>query len=319
VSGIGVRSGREVRTRMSLTRINMAANVLEGDCVLRVSGLGHQSRRSPGHALSRVQGSRLLQDQRAPSPAVSGPEFTRDGMNLRDIWAQLLGGIMVVQTTFCNGNRSFALLAARIDDDARPPPRTLSVALLQRVLEGESTKALAIEVGLSVATVSTHCSSVLASIGCDHSVSRISALLCMAALAARGHPLGCARVDAFSSDPPARWIVSVANPAEGLRDRLSPAEYQIAQLAVDGKSYAKIASARGTSRRTIANQLASMFRKLGVSGRAELRALAIREHKLNCVDRHELGGARELRPIGERRSEQLRASECARGAGGVTC
>jgi DNA-binding CsgD family transcriptional regulator len=44
----------------------------------------------------------------------------------------------------------------------------------------------------------------------------------------------------------------------------------------EGQSNAAIAKARGTHVRTVANQLAALFRKLGVASRAELRALLAR-------------------------------------------
>lgn len=51
---------------------------------------------------------------------------------------------------------------------------------------------------------------------------------------------------------------------------LTNAEAQIAELVLRGASSAEIARARGVSLRTIANQLASIYRKVGVCTRAEL-------------------------------------------------
>jgi DNA-binding CsgD family transcriptional regulator len=51
---------------------------------------------------------------------------------------------------------------------------------------------------------------------------------------------------------------------------LSAAEREVARAALEGRSNAEIAALRGTSVRTVANQLQSIFRKLGVSGRTEL-------------------------------------------------
>lgn len=53
---------------------------------------------------------------------------------------------------------------------------------------------------------------------------------------------------------------------EGLTD----AEWQVALLAAMGRSNRAIATERGTSVRTVANQLASTFRKLRVVSRTEL-------------------------------------------------
>lgn len=55
---------------------------------------------------------------------------------------------------------------------------------------------------------------------------------------------------------------------------LTPSELEIAAAVREGKSNADIARIRGTSVRTVANQLAGLFRKLGVRSRSELiRAL----------------------------------------------
>ena len=54
---------------------------------------------------------------------------------------------------------------------------------------------------------------------------------------------------------------------------LTAAEREIAAMVVDGMSNAEIASARGKSVRTIANQVASAFRKLGVGSRVELSSV----------------------------------------------
>ena len=52
--------------------------------------------------------------------------------------------------------------------------------------------------------------------------------------------------------------------------RLTDAKAHVAELVLRGASGAEIARARGVSPRTIANQLASIYRKLGVCTRAEL-------------------------------------------------
>ena len=59
---------------------------------------------------------------------------------------------------------------------------------------------------------------------------------------------------------------------EAQLEKLSEAEREVVLLVLQGHSSQQIAEARGTSARTVANQLASVFRKLGVSGRGELTA-----------------------------------------------
>jgi DNA-binding CsgD family transcriptional regulator len=53
---------------------------------------------------------------------------------------------------------------------------------------------------------------------------------------------------------------------------LGVAEREVAGRLLDGHDNARIARDRGTSRRTVANQVASIFRKLGLSSRGELCA-----------------------------------------------
>jgi DNA-binding NarL/FixJ family response regulator len=56
---------------------------------------------------------------------------------------------------------------------------------------------------------------------------------------------------------------------------LSPSQRHVAQLAVEGRTNAEIASARSTSVRTIENQIAEVYRKLGVRSRRGLAALGL--------------------------------------------
>jgi DNA-binding CsgD family transcriptional regulator len=55
-----------------------------------------------------------------------------------------------------------------------------------------------------------------------------------------------------------------------LHESLSDAEREVAVLALAGLSNSEIGRRRGTSGRTVANQMATIFRKLGVSSRTEL-------------------------------------------------
>lgn len=67
-------------------------------------------------------------------------------------------------------------------------------------------------------------------------------------------------------------VVSVPLERDAEVDRLGPAERAVAALVLRGLANEEIARARGTSVRTVANQLASLFRKLGVSSRVQLAA-----------------------------------------------
>jgi DNA-binding CsgD family transcriptional regulator len=59
--------------------------------------------------------------------------------------------------------------------------------------------------------------------------------------------------------------------------KLTESEREVCALVVDGCSNFEIARVRGTSPRTVANQIAAIYRKLGVGSRRELRARTSRE------------------------------------------
>lgn len=58
------------------------------------------------------------------------------------------------------------------------------------------------------------------------------------------------------------------------RAGLTRAESEVLELLLDGRSNAEIAASRGRSVRTVANQVAALFRKVGVGSRLELHARA---------------------------------------------
>lgn len=68
------------------------------------------------------------------------------------------------------------------------------------------------------------------------------------------------------------WVVSVARDEGPLRV-LTEAERWVAEMAIAGLTNREIAAARGASVHTVANQLQSIYRKLGVCSRSELAAL----------------------------------------------
>jgi DNA-binding CsgD family transcriptional regulator len=70
-----------------------------------------------------------------------------------------------------------------------------------------------------------------------------------------------------------RYVLLSFPRAPSATSGLTPAEREVALAVLAGLSNADIARARGSSARTVANQVASVFRKLGVRSRAELAAL----------------------------------------------
>lgn len=77
----------------------------------------------------------------------------------------------------------------------------------------------------------------------------------------------------FELDLDGERLVVISIPiVDGPLEPLGRAELEVARDAIAGLSNRAIAVRRGRSERTIANQLASIYRKLGVGSRAELSA-----------------------------------------------
>ncbi len=87
---------------------------------------------------------------------------------------------------------------------------------------------------------------------------------------AGGKPHPDARATRFVLGGEELFVLSVPLGSGGAVAALTPAERDVATLVASGAKNAEIARRRGTSVRTVANQLASIYRKLGVSSRAEL-------------------------------------------------
>jgi DNA-binding CsgD family transcriptional regulator len=141
------------------------------------------------------------------------------------------------------------------------------VALL---LEGASQKQIAFELGISLSTVNV----------CLHGMLRKLEVKCTEHLVLLARAIGGlseaqlvamsehgARAEAADDTSDLDFRVAVDAAAMG---QLTAAEEQVALHVLEGRSNADIARIRGRSERTVANQVAAVFRKLGTSGRVEL-------------------------------------------------
>lgn len=199
-------------------------------------------------------------------------DWIEESTDLGLLWHMLAEGRLFISRADYVDGRCHALLEAR---SGRSPAPAACVQILERVFEGESQKAIACELGVSVGTVAGYCQRALSAFMPGQWVSRVPILVAMAALAAHGERGGQARCEDVVDS--SHWVISVEVPGKSFRDRLSSAELEVARLSIEGEPHAAVAQRRGTSVRTVANQLAATFGKLKVSGRSELRAKAIRE------------------------------------------
>jgi DNA-binding NarL/FixJ family response regulator len=178
------------------------------------------------------------------------------------------GGFRVMHRLHHDNGRALLL-----EPLCRPAPRR-EREVLRRASLGGSGKVIALEFGLSFSTVSHHLTRGLARRGFE---SRAE-LLAIAALAdASAHPgrqagsvgarnHGMSEVVIDGKPKIIAWFAHAA-PEVSL---LTPAERAVVDAAVLGNSNAEIARQRGASPHTVANQLASAYRKLRVGARWEL-------------------------------------------------
>jgi DNA-binding CsgD family transcriptional regulator len=147
-----------------------------------------------------------------------------------------------------------------------------NLKFLERVLLGQAPKVVAIELGVAISTVAAGIQETLRWIGLQCRLSNSPVMLTMAVRAACHAPeaptLG--RLTRVKADQDRYWLVSVRRPDLEFPVELSQAEAAVVRQLVAGRTHAEISQQRTTSTRTVANQLAAAFRKLGVSGRAAI-------------------------------------------------
>ncbi|HET9953765.1 MAG TPA: helix-turn-helix transcriptional regulator [Polyangiaceae bacterium] len=191
-------------------------------------------------------------------------------LELELIWPLLKAGLIKVSRTLFTSTHTSFLLAPGAAARAKKSLPERYAEILERTLLDSGPKVVAAELGYSISGIGTILRQSLEFFGLACKPSQVPALLVMAAAAARVSKRkdGCewASSSAFASVS----FVTAERPERVLRGVLSPAQLSVTALLVEGKSYSEIASLRHTSERTIANQVAGTFRRLGVSGRAEL-------------------------------------------------
>jgi DNA-binding CsgD family transcriptional regulator len=192
-------------------------------------------------------------------------------VDLAQVWDSLIHGREVVDDCFFTETRCGLVLGPPLRAEA-----TVGFGLVGRerlvvesMLRGVCQNTIAIDLSVAPSTVALRAKRGLGQLGVCTSPSRAHPLLMLAARAARRPPLPCFVAEESRSDPPWRAIV-MPRPELCLKHGLSRAQFEAVALLVEGRTYADIAERRGTAPRTTANQLATAFRALQVSGRSQL-------------------------------------------------
>jgi DNA-binding CsgD family transcriptional regulator len=192
----------------------------------------------------------------------------RDPTAALEAWSALVDGRWSLVDRFESDGKRYVV--ALPNAPAAPDPRALSGmerAVAQYVAMGHANKLIAYKLGVAEGTVSAVVASVKRKLRFRSRAELITAVTTreriehdeMIVAGETIHVLArktgrLARSDAWRT--------------------LTAAEREVAKLAIRGTSSDAIASKRACSRRTVDNLLARVFRKLGVSSRAELASLA---------------------------------------------
>ena len=195
-------------------------------------------------------------------------------VRLSALWTELVSGLCKIEQPVFS-EQSCGLVVTRGDSlegrGAAPALPKRQAAVLERSLIEGARKSVASQFGLCPSSVAEILKQSFAFMGLSCWPSRIPLVLVLAAHARRvlEWERPAARLVAENQHFPHQTI-AVSRPDNELAGQLSPAELAVTRLLVEGKSYAEIARLRETSARTVANQLASVFHRLDVSGRPEL-------------------------------------------------
>jgi DNA-binding NarL/FixJ family response regulator len=141
--------------------------------------------------------------------------------------------------------------------------------IVESVLQGICQNAIAIDLQVASSTVALYAKQGLARLGVDAQPSRAPAMLMLIASVA-GCPGANAPILITPGSTDGAFTVRAPRPDLCLLGLLSAAEHDTLSGLFAGHSYAEIARRRGTSPRTIANQVSAAFRALSVSGRNQM-------------------------------------------------
>lgn len=210
-----------------------------------------------------------------PLPALeasAAPKF----LPLSRVWAAIRSEAASIVSVEQTGERIYVTLERRAPRGATPRLVLRRLEVLERLLLGASGKELAYELDVSISTIATDRVKACRTLGLDASLTGKHMFLVMAVHAAFGFIDTVAQVHESNAR---RTILSIERPERHVASRVTRAELEVLIDIGQGFTHATIAQRRGRSARTIANQLASIFHKLRVSGRGALLALLARESR----------------------------------------
>lgn len=200
--------------------------------------------------------------------AITADAAAQIDVSLALFWRELMSGLCTVLDGFFTDERCYLILAPTL---GLRPIEGRRREILEAVLCGDGQKNIAMDKGLAPSTVALNARLGLESMGLHCKPSRVHPLLMLAARAGREQNGAlAATLSFFQRGSEQLRVVAAPRPDRRLVKALPPAELAVVRALIEGHCYAEIAEHRGTSTRTIANQITAVFRRMRVSGRSEL-------------------------------------------------
>lgn len=190
-------------------------------------------------------------------------------MSLALLWRELSLGLCKIADGFFSETRCFLLTTPTVGP--AQPLQGRRREILEAVLCGVGQKNIAVELQLAPSTIALNARVALDGLGMSSRPSRAHPLLMLAAKAARCQDgRATAALSFVEHGGTLMRVIALPRPDLRLSEALPPAELSVVKSLIEGACYEDIAQMRGTSTRTIANQITTVFRRMKVSGRSEL-------------------------------------------------
>jgi DNA-binding CsgD family transcriptional regulator len=255
---VAAHVGAGLRLRDAVSSLALAAPTVEA--VVDPAGRVHAARGPATASSARAR----LRAAVALSERARGPLRRRSPVEALELWEALVAGRWFLVDHFDVDGRRF--LVAHRNEPTAGESRGLSSRerqVAEQVGRGHTPKEIAYALGLASSTVGNALARARSKLGV-RSLTELAALFAPAGLCTR-----------FAEYELASEPIAVASSALLDAERLaalSAAEREVTLLLVQGATNREIARRRGGSERTVANQLQAIYRKLGVTSRAELAA-----------------------------------------------
>lgn len=240
-----------------------------------------------------------------PAAAVS-ENAAQLSATLRSVWSGLISGRFSVVST----NTTSANVTLRVQQRSVARAHSRAARIFDAASCGELQKAVAIELGLAPSSVAAMLRQVTRGMGLSCKFSRLPLAVPLLRHMISRPELVSVRLEPRPLDRAKPvLVIEMSRCDDAIAAKLSKSEYEVACQVLEGCTYRQMASRRATSVRTIANQVSSVFKKLGVSGRFELlrSALESDEPPRAAVHRLRLPTKRRRPPVEGRASTSLEA------------